>query len=197
MDFSSSWWGGARRPGSRLDRSPGALGASRRPLLRRTTLRRVASWDFLSAAPTASTDAPSTRGRRVPSRVVRASRPLLRRARARSVPTLVFLVFLTRRPRRRPTYCIVRVSRAFGGHKNQSLSGQRSRCWLKTIITTRTLSLHRTDACETDRDSPLRHRSRNRCTHAAQEVRTRRGKSSVTPRWKKEENRCPSSPSAD
>ena len=38
--------------------------------------------------------------------------------------------------------------------KNQSLSGQRSRCWVKTIITTRTLSLHRTAACETDRDSP-------------------------------------------
>ena len=31
---------------------------------------------YLSAAPTASTDAPSTRGRRAPSRVVRASRPL-------------------------------------------------------------------------------------------------------------------------
>ena len=48
---------------------------------------------YLSAAPMASTDAPSTRGRRVPSRVVRASRPLLRRAGAWSFPTRAFLVF--------------------------------------------------------------------------------------------------------
>ena len=48
---------------------------------------------YVSAAPTASTDAPSTRGRRAPSRVVRASRPLLRRAGAWSFPTRVFLVF--------------------------------------------------------------------------------------------------------
>ena len=80
----------------------------------------------------------------------------------------------------------------------QSLSGQCSRCWVYASITIRTLSLHRTDACETDRDSPLHATAaENRCTHAAQEVRTRRGKSDATQQWMRQEGRCPSSPSAD
>ena len=39
--------------------------------------------------------------------------------------------------------------------------------------------------------------SRNRCAHAAQEVRTRRGTSDATQQWMRQETRCPSSPSAD
>ena len=66
----------------------------------RDLLRRVASWNLLVAAPTASTDAPSTRGRRVPSRVVRASRPLLRRAGASFFFRRVSSWFFTFRPRR-------------------------------------------------------------------------------------------------
>ena len=80
----------------------------------------------------------------------------------------------------------------------QSLSGQCSRCWVYASITIRTLSLHRTDACETNRETALcTISSRNRCTHAAQEVRTRRGTSDATQQWMRQENRCPSSPSAD
>ena len=37
----------------------------------------------------------------------------------------------------------------------------------------------------------------NRCTPTAQELSTRRGTTSVTQQWMRQENRCPSSPSAD
>ena len=47
------------------------------------------------------------------------------------------------------------------------------------------------------RQPSARHRSRNRCAHAAQELRTRRGKSDATQQWMRQESRCPSSPSAD
>ena len=69
-------------------------------------------------------------------------------------PTRAFLVFFTCRPRRwrRLAHRAGLVGFVFA--KKQALSGQRSRCWVKTIITIRTLSLRRTNACETDRDQP-------------------------------------------
>ena len=71
--------------------------------------------------------------------------------------------------RRVPSWFFLPVGRADGARdcmragfdqlcfgKKQSLSSQCSRSLgRETIVTTRILSLHRTDACETDRDSPL------------------------------------------
>ena len=106
---------------------------------------------YLSAAPMASTDAPSTRGRRVPSRVVRASRPLLRRAGAWSFPTRVFLDFFSCRPRHcvyKDAFFFVRVLTILVfGTKKLSLSSSARVAGRETIVATRILSLHLTDAC--------------------------------------------------
>ena len=129
------------------------------------------------------------------SRVDRSSAAL---GRGLFFPTRFFLVFL-------PAGLAVGVDLAhraglvgFVFAKKQSLSGQCSRCWVYASITIRTLSLYRTDACETDGDQLHATAARNRCTPTAQELSTRRGLRYATPRWmKKQENRCPSSPSAD
>ena len=125
-------------------------------LLWRGLLRHIFLVFCLSAAPMASTDAPSTRGRRGPSRVVRASRPLLRRAGAWSFPTRAFfLVFACRPRRRRRVGCIAcGFFRAFVTKK--------SSFWVPWPATTRRNDSEEADfvaashdACETDRDSPL------------------------------------------
>ena len=111
---------------------------------------------YVSAAPTASTDAPSTRGRRAPSGVVRARRPLRRRAGAWSFLSDAFLLgFFACRPRRRRRRD---ASCGFGGlcfcKKRQSLSSQCSRCWSKSIVATLTLSLHRLTNAKNTADQP-------------------------------------------
>ena len=186
---------GARRPRSRLDRSSGALGATR------TTW----AWPSSTRGFLGFTCRPRRRRRRmrlllvvvarVPSRVVRASRPLLRRAGARSsfrcvpswffclsaggvfVRVLTILVFGHLKSCPCPAVLALLVAR-------RSWRPGRCRCLARTRAKLTAIS-------------PARHRSRNRCTHAAQELRTRRGKSDATQQWMRQENRCPSSPSAD
>ena len=85
------------------------------------------------------------------SRVDRSSAAL---GRGLFFPTRAFLFFFTCRPRRwrRLAHRAGLVGFVFA--KKQSLSGQCSRCWVYASITIRTLSLHRANACETDRDQP-------------------------------------------
>ena len=99
------------------------------------------------------------------SRPLVSRRPLLRRAGAWSFLSDAFLLgFFACRPRRRRR---PGASCGFGGlcfcKKRQSLSGQCSRCWVYASITIRTLSLHRTNARSTDRESACTISSRNRC----------------------------------
>ena len=193
MDYSS-FGGGTRRPRSR--RSPRALGASRRPLLRRTTL----AWPSSTRGFLEFTCRPRRRRRRMRLLLVVVAPPrgssvrvgrssaALGRGLFRHVPSSWFF-YLPARPLR--MHC-VRVSK---------LCYQKVPCppcrvarrddREKQICAARTTRAKQTEI------RPARHRSRNRCTHAAQEFRTRRGKSDATQQWMRQESRCPSSPSAD
>ena len=177
-------------------------GASRRPLLRRTTL----AWPSSTRGFLEFTCRPRRWRRRMRLLLVVVASPRGSSVRVdRSsvalgrglFPTRAFLVFLpvSRRRRRICKACgfwcfcknhksgLVRpIARFLGSRRAKQLG--RCRCISRT-------------RAKQDRDSPLHHRSRNRCAHAAQELRTRRGKSDATQQWMRQESRCPSSPSAD
>ena len=191
VDLSSSWLGGTRRPRSRRgDRSSAVL-------LWRGLLRRVASWALLfsRADGCAFYSWPS---RPLEARPCAYAAPPPRSGVVFSNACLLGFFYLPAAPMASTHMQSVRVLELAKNNKSGLVRAHSSLFAVKASITTRNLSLHRlTNAKNTDRPA-LRHRSsRNRCTHAAQELPTRRGTSAVTQQWMRQENRCPSSPSAD
>ena len=136
---------------------------------------------YLSAAPMASTDAPSTRGRRAPSRVVRASRPLLRRARARSVPTRAFLVFYLSRAdggaicKACGFWCFAKTTKAVLSGPLLAFWGRGEQNNSDVVAASHGRVLNR-------QRQPLYAIAAETAAPTAQELRTRRGVSAVPPR---------------